>query len=329
MIHSAQSPLAAMSHVAAPQWRLPWLNLVIWWSGMVLELLILLRAFWGKTLLKYPVFYAFVASTFVPAIILYVQYALGDRATYVRVFLLQQFLVGMVLSCGVILEVLRSILPRGRKTDPLTILAWIGFGAAMFYLAAVYPFMATLVACIIIAEIFRYALTPDGNAERILRISRIVLFGAVVCCVAAYAHAATGVWHADRGAYEVVMRNFDAILAIFWLGIIGTLSYYGLPIGRNLKGIVVGCALVEGTDLIFYTIRCYAGPSFDGVWNILGPFSYLVSCVIWLVTLWTPDGAPAAVLPLPAAPARESSYYDDAKRMWGAIRAYLAKAAHP
>ena len=38
------------------------LTLIIWWSGIILELAIMLRAWQQKTLTKYPFFYLYVAS---------------------------------------------------------------------------------------------------------------------------------------------------------------------------------------------------------------------------------------------------------------------------
>jgi hypothetical protein len=74
-------------------------------------------------------------------------------------------------------------------------------------------------------------------------------------------------------------------------------------------------------------VRSYA-PSFDAAWNIIQPFSYLVSLSIWLTALWSyhPNPVPALAIRL------EADYEDLVSRtqtMMGAVRSHFAKAARP
>lgn len=301
-----------------------WPNSIIALAGITLEALIAFRMLRSKLIFRYPAFFTFFLCVLLCDIGGAVVHTTAPNVLYAKWYWATEFL-GLFLVCGVILEILGLIVPKRGKPNPLTVFAWTGFGGAMFFFSIIYPFLATLIACIVIAEIIRYAVTADGSGERIFRVSRIVLFGAIICCSAAATHAA----QTKRYAYPAIERDFYAILAIFLAGIIGAIFYYGLPVGTNLKGVILGFGVNTGVVLVLLTIRVYAGPSFYPTWVILQPLSWVASCAIWLVMLWTPDGTPYPVIPLRPAPARDESLYDDAKRMWGTVRAHLARVAQP
>jgi len=43
-----------------------------------------------------------------------------------------------------------------------------------------------------------------------------------------------------------VEKDFLTVQAVFFLGILGVIFYYGLPLGRNIKGIILGYGLCWG-----------------------------------------------------------------------------------
>lgn len=322
--------LSTLGHLLQQPERInfSWLSLVMWPVGMVLGFLILFRGFRGKMLALYPVFYAFIACVLAGDLIGYVQYLLGmSEASYAQSYWIEQF-VTMFIGGAIALEALRCLLPWDRKADEFTTFTWLALGAVMFYFAAVYAFVAMLIACAVIVAIFRHALLAEDGAEGFPGISRVVLFGAIICSAAACVRATTGAWRADQETYLAIERDFYAVQAILWLGVIGMLFYYGLAAGRNLKGIILGCALAAGSNLMIASIRCYVGHSRFAGWSILQPFVFLISTLIWLATLWTRDPAPALVLS-EAAPVRESLHQDDARSTRGAVRTRPAKAARP
>jgi hypothetical protein len=305
-----------------------WLSLAMWPAALVIEFLILFRGFRGKMLSIYPVFYAFIACVLAGDLLGYVQYVLGmSEASYAKSYWIGQF-VTMFIGGAIALEALRCILPWDRKADKLTTFAWLAFGAVMFYFATINALAAMLIACAVIVVIFRHALLAEDDAEGFPGISRIVLFGAIICSAAACVRATTGAWRADQETYLVIERDFYAVQAILWLGVIGMLFYYGLAAGRNLKGIILGCALGAGSNLMIASIRCYVGHIPFAGWNNLQPLVFLACTLIWLVSLWNRGPVPALVLS-EAAPVRESLRQDDARSLRGAVRTHPAKAARP
>jgi len=185
-------------------------------------------------------------------------------------------------------------------------------------------FLNLLLGCGILLEIFKHVLSPYAGADRFARISGLVVFGAIFCF--AILHLLMS------GASPVGFANLDAekdfltVQAILLFGILGVVSYYGIAMGRNLKGMICGYGLCLATSLVTLALRSYIGPSFNSAWSFIQPFAYMISMVIWMVTLWSyrPNPAPDADIRL------EEDYEAVVARtrnMVGAMRSHLGKAA--
>lgn len=82
-------------------------SIIIWWSGLVLLAVILLRGFQAAILDEYPFFYVQVAVVLVSFTLLYICHE--RPAAYARAYWPLQFLT-MLVASGVILEILRHVL---------------------------------------------------------------------------------------------------------------------------------------------------------------------------------------------------------------------------
>ena len=84
------------------------LSQAIWWSCIVLEVLLLIRAVSGRLISRYPVFYGYIFFVFSQSILRSLVYRWGGEL-YNPVYWTTEFL-GFVMGCWVVLEIYRVAL---------------------------------------------------------------------------------------------------------------------------------------------------------------------------------------------------------------------------
>ena len=175
----------------------------------------------------------------------------------------------------------------------------------------------------ILLEIMNHVLRPYPGADRFARISGLAAFAAIFC----FALIAPRIMpHWSGGTVIEFERDMRCVQAIFISGLLAVIFYYLIPLGRNMKGMMVGYGLYIVTSLVSLAVRSYAGTSFDKIWEIVQPLSFDLSLLIWLVALWSycPNPVPDHTIDLEqdyeALVARTKSLMD-------AIRAHIGKAA--
>lgn len=175
----------------------------------------------------------------------------------------------------------------------------------------------------ILLEILNHVLAPYPGAERFARVSGLAALGAIFC----FALIAPVIMpHWSPGTVIEFERDLRCVQAILIFGLLAVIFYYGIPVGRNLKGMIMGYGLYIVTSLASLAVRSYAGTPFDRIWDIVQPLSLDASLVIWLVALWSycPNPAPDPTICL------EEDYealVSRTKSVIGTIRTYLGKAA--
>lgn len=177
--------------------------------------------------------------------------------------------------------------------DILIYAAWIYHPAAYQKTYWGVQFATLLLGCGIVLEIFQHVLTPYPGAERFATVAVLVTFGLIFCFALGYQFLAPNS-SAPKGTPIELERDVRTVQAIFLFGIFAVISYYRIPIGKNLKGMIFGYGLYIGTSLLSLAFRSYAGHSFDSEWKIIQPLSYAVGMFIWLIALWSfrPNPAP-------------------------------------
>lgn len=108
------------------------LSLLVWLMGLLLELAMLIRAVAGKTVTKFPYFYAYVFCVFGVSAGLYI---LNDvtPASYYKWYWPTQFAT-LVAGCGVIVEILRHTLEPYPGAERVARVASLGiFGLTFVY----------------------------------------------------------------------------------------------------------------------------------------------------------------------------------------------------
>jgi hypothetical protein len=145
----------------------------------------------------------------------------------------------------------------------------------------------------ILLEIIQHVLSPYPGAERFARLAGVGLLAGILCFALVYSQMAPGSSHSHIVVeFERDLRTVQTLLLFSLLGVI---SYYGIPMGRNMKGMILGYGLYVGTSLISLAVRAYAEAWLAMVWVFAQPISFALSLLIWLVALWSyaPNPAPA------------------------------------
>jgi hypothetical protein len=174
----------------------------------------------------------------------------------------------------------------------------------------------------ILLEILRHVLAPYPGAERFARFSGVGAFG-VIFCFALLAPLTSPHW--SSGSIIEFERNLRTVQAVFICGLLGVISYYGISMGKNMKGMTMGYGLYILTSLVSLAVRSYVDKPLGQVW-VLQPLSFDISLIMWLIALWSycPNPAPDTTIHL------EEDYgalVARTKSVMGAIRAYIGKAA--
>jgi hypothetical protein len=187
-------------------------------------------------------------------------------------------------------------------------------------------FINIILGCGILLEIFRHVLTPYPGAERFARISTIIIFVVIFSFGVGYLIFAPNTF--ESRLLSRLERDLLAVQAVFLTSLIAVICYYGIAMGRNVQGMVVGYGLCIGTTLMMLAMRSFTGQQLNSVWILVQPFTYVVCLAIWSGALWRsqPDPGPSADSAL------ESDYesvVELTKSAMGTMRSHLERAARP
>jgi hypothetical protein len=213
-------------------------TLLIWWSGLVLELVILARGLRAGMIKKYPYFYAYILCVFAISAGLYVGYR-ASPSFYRKWYWPTQF-VTLVAGFGVLLDIVENALEA-------------------------YP-----------------------GAKRLLRHLSYAVLGAVFATFCLKIALGT---LSNTAEIERDLRCMEALVLLL-VGLVT--SYFGIKLGKNLKGLILGFGMYVGVSLITLAVVLVAGKRFEPAWQILQSGSYLAALAIWTVGLWSYAPNPVA-----------------------------------
>lgn len=186
--------------------------------------------------------------------------------------------------------------------------------------------LSAVIGCALVWEIYRQAFRRYPGAARMTR--NLFLFLVLIVFSKLLVNAWNGSvrWQAETTAE--LERNMRTVQGILLIALILVLAHYAIPLGQNLKGMLLGYGLFISTSVIDLTLRLVLGDSFQKAWQYLQPMFYLAALTVWGLTLWSYQSAP-----LPATePKIEADYRllatTTRKRIFQ-IRAYLARAIRP
>jgi hypothetical protein len=147
--------------------------------------------------------------------------------------------------------------------------------------------------CGVIVEISARVFDRHVSLDRFVRWVAIITFGAIFLVFAIHV-AFLPHWKPVANPAELAL-DLRIAQAIALLSIVFLTGYYGIEIGKNMKGFILGFGIFVGASIISLTLRLFIGIWFSPVWKVIGPFSYIAALLIWMVALWSYEPAPASL----------------------------------
>lgn len=187
-------------------------------------------------------------------------------------------------------------------------------------------FVCVLAGYAVLMEIVEKAFAYFDGPKKLGRNAAMLTLAAVVG-VTSFEAMAEHVFYTVRTTIQVEANLRGAELILLSI-VIAVTSYYSIPVGRNLKGIIVGYGICTVAVALNEAFRSFAGPSFQATFAAIWSYSYVVSLVIWGVMLWTYEANPE-----PVGWSQMAGDYEAlairTKTTLAGMRGYFRKAARP
>lgn len=155
-------------------------------------------------------------------------------------------------------------------------------------------FVCVIAGYAVVMEIIEIAFAHFEGPKKLGRNAALIIFASIVGITALQAawQRVSNTIHTSI-QIEANLRGAELVLLSI---IIAVIFYYGVPVGRNLKGIIVGYGICTAAVVLNESIRTFAGPSFQAAFSTFWSYSYLLCLFIWTSTLWSyePNPAPEA-----------------------------------
>lgn len=90
----------------------------------------------------------------------------------------------------------------------------------------------------------------------------------------------------------VLERDFRTVQGLLLFILVSLLAYYAIPVGRNLKGMIVGYGLFIAVSIACLALRAGLGGIFQSWWQYLQPAAYNGALLIWCLSLWSYQPSP-------------------------------------
>jgi hypothetical protein len=249
------------------------LSLSVWVIGLALMAVVLARAWAGRFVFAYPLFYTYLSFVLLTSSGLLFIYS-TKPSQYARFYWYIEF-AGAVLGCAVV---------------------W---------------------------EIYRRALGRFPGAARMAR--NVLLLTLALAVSKALADTASGTSRWPSKTLVALERDLRGVQAGGLVGLLAVLASYRIPLGKNLRGMMLGYGLLIGSNVVTLTFRELLGNAFQATWSYLQPLAYVTALLIWCASLWSYQP-----VPLPCANARIEHDYQSLVRATSKglleARSYLRKA---
>lgn len=156
-------------------------------------------------------------------------------------------------------------------------------------------FVSITIGYCVIWEIFRQVFGPYPGARKVTRNLLAAILVILLCKV--FLNALYH-WRLDAPARDAadLERYLRVVQASLLVAIIALVAYYAIPLGKNVKGMILGYGIFIGLTVMQLAVRSYLGTSFEPVWKHLAWVSYSAALVMWCATLWSyhPNPRPIA-----------------------------------
>jgi hypothetical protein len=209
--------------------------------------------------------------------------------------------LGGLLIEGVIL--VRSFLGGSLAKYPLFFLyiaSVFAASMALYVIAIVSPstqgfywpkqYVTLFLGCGVIFEVSRHVFAQRVTLDRVARWTMLVTFGAIFLSVAVQAFFLPH-WNITTNTADLE-RDLRIAQAIVLMTILLLTGYYGIGVGKNIKGMILGFGIYVGASVFSLTLRLFVGARFDPAFGVIQNTAYLMALSIWMVALWSYDPWP-------------------------------------
>jgi len=184
-------------------------------------------------------------------------------------------------------------------------------------------FIGVLMGYMLIMSILEKVLIAYPGARKFARNIGLAIFAAIVLFTTAewlFQHQISLALTSIE-----VERNLRGAEAILLGALLLVVAYYGVSVGRNLTGIILGYGMYIAVEVMSDATRSHAGQSFHNTFSRIRTYSYLFALVVWMAALWSYS---AAAEPQPPFQLESDyqSFADSTREKIGAMRTYLWKA---
>lgn len=152
------------------------LILCIWWAGILLELLLLVRGVQGKLLSRYPLFYSYLGFVFLQSIVLFAIREWGSYSSFKSAYWICQY-IALLAGSLVVFEICRIALRLYPGTSKMARNALLFVFALAIAKVIVYQSNGTL----------KWLATVPTELERNVRIVQVFAVLAITCVLLLYA----------------------------------------------------------------------------------------------------------------------------------------------
>jgi hypothetical protein len=163
--------------------------------------------------------------------------------------------------------------------------------------------LVTIVASYaVMIEIFRWSTRHKPGIRRLTQRALLVVF-ALICGYAA-SNFVHGKFSSPSRAVAALGRDLRYVEAGVLLLMLWLLTRYRIPLGRNLRGLLIGYSFWVGINVVNLAFWFVPGNEFSNFLRGLLPATYLFTLAIWCATLWSAYPEPVR----PAATKIERDY---------------------
>ncbi len=177
----------------------------------------------------------------------------------------------------------------------------------------------------VIVDVLQKSLHAYPGADRAARNVGFAIFLVVFLWIAAL-HAWGPHWPLSRFVTRLE-RDLRLVETLFLATTIVAVRYYGIELGRNLKGLAAGMCLYVGISLICLALFNFVGHRFDFTWQNLQSGAYTVAMGIWAYALW--NYAPDPTVPPDDSAGGYSALADQTRARLTALGRHLGGKEQP
>lgn len=151
-------------------------------------------------------------------------------------------------------------------------------------------FVSVVLGCGVVLAVYREALRLFPGAARMAR--NVLLFILLMAVSKGLVNTWNGTLWWPSGTVVALERDLRAVQAALLIGFVIVIALYRIPLGGNLRGILLGYGLFISSNVVVLALRVFLGDSFQTAWRYLQPLSYLVVLCVWCTTLWSYKAIP-------------------------------------